>query len=60
MGKATEDVRLCPDTGVCHHDCKGRHYCFRVECCAPLSLYGEDWTEAQKSASANERHLNRA
>lgn len=37
-----EERRLCPDEGICHHDCAvGK--CFRVHHCAPLSTYGEEW-----------------
>lgn len=36
--------RECPDEGKCHHDC-GEGSCFRVVACAPLTMYGEDWTD---------------
>lgn len=36
--------RMCPDDGTCHHGCILDH-CWRVEHCAPLSVYGEKWTD---------------
>jgi hypothetical protein len=34
--------RRCPDDGKCHHAC-APNQCFRVQYCAPLSEYGEEW-----------------
>lgn len=40
------DRRLCPDAGVCHHDCKPSA-CYRVRSCAPLSgvFVGDRWPD---------------
>jgi len=48
----------CPDGGRCHHGCVGG-YCFRVDCCEPLSGYREGeplaglWTEVDKKRKAS-------
>lgn len=38
--------RICPDGGVCHHECVGLD-CFRTRCCEPLSgVYpGDRWPD---------------
>ncbi len=43
--------RRCPDDGACHHDC-GSGGCFRVAYCAPLTAYGEVWSDADKDQSS--------
>jgi len=39
--------QCCPDDGRCHHDC-GEGPCYRVLACAPLTAYGEDWSDEDK------------
>ena len=41
---------LCPDGGVCHHQCYDEGPCWRVSNCGPLSnkYVGDQWPDAVK------------
>jgi len=49
---AEEERGQCPDEGTCHHEC-GDAGCWRVTFCAPLSSYGDDWTDEDRAANPN-------
>lgn len=36
----------CKDGGTCHHDCQ--EFCFREECCEPLTLSNLNWNWTTK------------
>lgn len=44
--------RECPDGATCHHQCRDSG-CWRVSFCAPLSSYGDDWTDEDRAANQN-------
>jgi hypothetical protein len=52
MSESIELKRKCPDDGTCHHGCFDNDICFRVQNCAPLSEYGEQWNTRHTEQSS--------